>query len=132
MDRKQAIHSTQVGNIYRVNFRAVTPLSYIGLFEIGGRKTPDDDVVDHDAADMINNMGDKGWEPLPYPIIIDSGAFASVIPSKRCLHIETRPTILSKKCNFSTAASGGESENEGESSAAAYSAERSTVRAWLK
>ncbi len=52
------------------------------------------------------------WEPLPEPIIIDSGASVSVIPRKWCMGYPVKNTV--KKGTKYKVANGDTVENEGE------------------
>ena len=68
----------------------------------------DDDSEDEDAEEerRICNMSGDHWESLPYPIIIDSGACASVIPTSWCKHIPVEEAEKSKAIDFFRAENG--------------------------
>ena len=59
-------------------------------------------------------MEGNKWESLPYPVIIDSGAAASVIPEQWCSHVQTMSTEAPRKGEHYTAANGGKIFNRGE------------------
>ena len=61
----------------------------------------------------ICNMTGEQWESMPYPIIIDSGMAASVIPAHWCAHVAVRETEDSKRGKHYIAANGGKIPNEG-------------------
>ena len=54
------------------------------------------------------------WESLPYPIIIDSGACASVMPTTWCDHVPLKETPQSQAGEFFRAANGQKIHNHGE------------------
>ena len=54
------------------------------------------------------------WEDLPFPVIIDSGACASVMPTEWCPHVETMSTPQSRAREFFRAANGHRIYNEGQ------------------
>ena len=55
----------------------------ISMFLPSGYEKPIEESVDYgEEGDLICNMAGNAWESLPYPIIIDSGAAASVLPEK--------------------------------------------------
>ena len=59
-------------------------------------------------------MTGNGWESLPFPIVIDSGACASVMPTGWCNHVPLRETPQSKAGDFYRAANGNRIYHEGE------------------
>ena len=67
-----------------------------------------------EEGELICNMAGDTWESLPYPVIIDSGAAASVLPERWCGHIKTVPTEASRNGEHYTAANGGKIFNRGE------------------
>ena len=69
----------------------------IQCFVKSGHEVPGTDGVDYQGGKgPICNMTGSAWEALPYPVIIDSGAFALVIQEKwRSSHVETRETEAS-------------------------------------
>ena len=52
-------------------------------------------------------MAGDSWEALPYPIITDSGAAASVLPEKWCTPVDTMATEARRDGEHYTAASRG-------------------------
>ena len=59
-------------------------------------------------------MSGDHWESLPYPIIIDSGARAPVIPISWCRHIPVEEADKSRARDFFRAANGQKIYNEGQ------------------
>ena len=53
------------------------------------------------------------WESFPIPIIVDSGAFASVMPQSWCEHVPIRETPQSKSGEHFRAANGQKIQNQG-------------------
>ena len=51
-----------------------------------------DNDSDDEGAELACNMTGEVWENLPFPIIIDSGACASVMPTGWCDHVPLRET----------------------------------------
>ena len=50
----------------------------ISMFMPNGYEAPIEEHVEYDdEGELICNMQGKGWESLPYPIVINSGAAAS-------------------------------------------------------
>ena len=87
----------------------------VSLFIPAGCEKPVQDDVEHgDGSRMICNMTGNNWESLPYPIIIDSGAAASVMLAKWCAHINAVETEGSRHGKLYTAANGGKIFEEGE------------------
>ena len=85
------------------------------MFMPNGYEAPIKEYVEYnDDGELICNMQSNGLEFLPYPIIIDSGAAASVLPEKWCDHVDARETPESKKGQHYTAANGGKIYNRGE------------------
>ena len=56
----------------------------------------------------------QGWENLPFPIIINSGACASVMPTSWCSHVPVYETPQSKAGEHYRAANGQKIYQEGE------------------
>ena len=75
---------------------------------------PDSEESDGDGDQFVCNMTGERWEDLPFPIIIDSGACASVMPSEWCPHVELRNTPQSRAKEFFRAANSNKIYNEGE------------------
>ena len=63
---------------------------------------------------MVCNMTGQTWENLPFPIIIDSGACASVMPTSWCNHVPIYETPQSKAGEYYRAANGNKIFHEGE------------------
>ena len=63
---------------------------------------------------MVCNMIGERWEDLPFPVIIDSGACASVMPTEWCPHVGTISTPQSRAREFFRAANGRKIFNEGQ------------------
>ena len=93
-----------------------TQLSTCAHSFLGGYDDEDEDDtgVDYPGERHVNNMSSNTWDSLPHPIIIDSGAAASVIPTSWCAHVQTRETEESRRGQHYTAANGGKIFNEGE------------------
>jgi hypothetical protein len=73
----------------------------VALFELGNRSN-------------LDNIEQKEWEPLPRPLVIDSGAGETVIPNNWFI---AHPTVLSPGSmakDFYTTADGTEVYNEGQ------------------
>lgn len=56
----------------------------------GGARDRDEDESEEEVEQMVCNMIGQEWEKLPFPMIIDSGACASVMPTSWCNHIPIR------------------------------------------
>ena len=74
----------------------------------------DDDADCEDDSKLVCNMIGQQWESLPFPVIVDSGACASVIPTDWCDHVPTTSTPQSKAGEFFRAANGRKIFNQGE------------------
>lgn len=59
-------------------------------------------------------MNGASWESLPFPIIVDSGACASVMPTGWCDHVALRDTPQSRAGEFFRAANWQKINNHGE------------------
>ena len=59
-------------------------------------------------------MAGQSWESLPFPIIIDSGACASVMPTECCNHVPLYDTPQSQAGDYYRAANGNKIYHEGE------------------
>ena len=55
----------------------------------------------------------ENWEQSPFPIIADSGACISVLPTVWCQHVPVEETNESRAGEFFTAANGEKIYNEG-------------------
>ena len=62
---------------------------------------------------MCNMIG-QHWEQLPFPIIVDSGACASVMPKDWCGHVPLVKTPQSEAGEFFRSASGQKIYNHGQ------------------
>lgn len=69
---------------------------------------------DDDDEQMVCNMTGDKLEQLPFPIIIDSGACASVIPTAWCPHVPLKPTPQSEAGEYSRVANGEKIYNRGQ------------------
>ena len=67
-------------------------------------------------GEKINQMGRKQteWEPMPKPLVIDSGAGATVLPSEWFVNHETRESADSAQGRYYLTADGTKIYNEGE------------------
>lgn len=72
------------------------------------RKERRQDEEDEDDGDeiFICTMRGNDWEALPYPIIVDSGASASILPKEWCQHVKFWETDESKAGQPLNAANG--------------------------
>ena len=59
-------------------------------------------------------MGDQTWKPLPHPIVIDSGASETVLPTSWCSEHNIKESHGSKNGVTYTAANGEVIMNDGE------------------
>ena len=59
-------------------------------------------------------MFGRQWESLSYPIVIDSGACASVLPTDWCSHVHLTKTPQSEAQEYFRAANGKKIYNEGQ------------------
>lgn len=73
-----------------------------------------DEESGEDVEQMVCNMTGQRWEKLPFPVIIDSGACASVMPTDWCDHLPIQLTRGSEFGEFFRAANGVKIPNEGE------------------
>ena len=74
----------------------------------------EDEDTEEEQDQMVCNMNGQSWESLPFPIIIDSGACASVMPTSWCPHLPVQKTPGSEAGEFFRAANGLKIPNEGE------------------
>ena len=72
-----------------------------------------EDDPEDEPSSMVCQMIGESWGQLPFPIIIDSGACTSVMPSSWCPHVPTEETTESKAGEFFRAANGEKTVNEG-------------------
>ena len=62
----------------------------------------DEPDEEHENGDqLVCNMVGDNWESQPYPIIIDSSACASVMPTSWCKHVPVEDTDKSRVGEFS-------------------------------
>ena len=79
------------------------------------RDAIDDDESDEGEGDkLVCNMTGQKWEALPCPVVVDSGASASVMPEEWCPHVPTTPTKESEQGEFFRAANGNKIYNQGQ------------------
>ena len=76
--------------------------------------TPDDSDVEEEHGEMVCNMTGQTCENLPFPIITDSGACASVMPTSWRSHVPLHETQQSKAGDYYKAANGSKIYHEGE------------------
>ena len=72
-----------------------------------------DEESEEEGDGMVCNMTGENWGQLPFPIIIDSGACISVIPTSWCSHVPIEETSESRAGEFFRAANGEKIYNEG-------------------
>ena len=63
---------------------------------------------------LVCSMSGQKWESLPFPIVIDSGACASVLPTEWCNHVSLLKTPQSEAGEYFRAANGKKIFNEGQ------------------
>ena len=74
----------------------------------------EDDYTDEEEEErLVCSMSGRQWEALPYPIVIDSGACASVLPSDWCNHVNLIKTLQSEAQEFFRATNSKKKYNEG-------------------
>ena len=73
----------------------------------------DDEDSEEEQEGMVCQMAGEHWEQLPFPIIVDSGACTSVMPTSWCPHVPTEETIESRAGELFRAANGQKIYNEG-------------------
>lgn len=73
----------------------------------------DDDDDGEEDGQLTCSMTRKGWEPVPFPIIIDSGASSSILPKDWCGHVKVWQTAGSRRGEPFTVANGEEIPNLG-------------------
>ena len=74
----------------------------------------EDEDSDAEEEHLICSTTGRKWESLPFPVIIDSGACASVMPSGWCRHVSTQKTRQSEAGEYFRAANGNKLYNEGQ------------------
>ena len=82
----------------------------------GNKKDQYDDEESDDGEDgrLVCNMTGQGWEVLPFPVVVASGAIASVMPQDWCPHVPTTPTKESEQGEYFRAANGSKIYNQGQ------------------
>ena len=78
------------------------------------RQRREDLDTDDESEELVCNMTGESWESFPFPIIIDSGACASVMPTTWCNHVPVTETPQSKAGDYYRAANGQKIYQEGE------------------
>ena len=76
----------------------------------------EDEDSDEEGNQMVCSMTGQTWESLPFPIVINSGACASVMPSGWCRHVPLQKTCQSESGEYFRAANGTKIFNEGQRS----------------
>ena len=74
----------------------------------------DDEDSDDEEEQMVCSMTGQSLESLPFPVVIDSGACASVMPIGWCKHVPPQRTSQSESGEYFRAASGTKIFNEGQ------------------
>lgn len=74
----------------------------------------DDEHSDGEGERLACSMTGRRWEPLPFPIVIDSGACAFVLPTDWCGHVNLLKTPQSEAGGFFRAANSKYIFNEGQ------------------
>ena len=69
--------------------------------------------TDDENEQLVCSMSGQTWESLPFPIIIDSGACASVMPNDWCSHVNLLRTPQAEASEYFRAANGKNIFNEG-------------------
>ena len=96
------------------------PTGQLAMFEKGTktkarrRRKEEDSSDEEEPGQLVCNMSGSKWESLPYPIIVDSGACASVMPTSWCDHVPLKETPQSQAGEFFRAANGQKIHNHGE------------------
>ena len=97
------------GQTYRVQQWTKATNECVNGFEIGcvmatavrtNRRHKEDYDSDCDDGELVCNMIGQEWEDLPFPIITDSGACASVMPISWCSDVPIKETPQSKSGEF--------------------------------
>ena len=81
------------------------------------RRTPvesDEEESEEENEHLVCSMTGQKWEALPFPIVIDSGACASVLPSDWCSHVSLLRTPQADAGEYFRAANGKKIFNEGQ------------------
>ena len=80
----------------------------------GGRYEDDEDSDGGECEKLVCNMTGHTWEALPFPVVADSGASASVMPQEWCPHVPTIQTPQSEQGEYCRAANGNKIFNQGQ------------------
>ena len=95
-------------------------MTQIQMFEKGKRMARCTRPVEEDSSDeeggeqLACNMTGSNWEAFAFPIIVDSGACASVMPTGWCDHAPLKEIQQPRAGEFIRAANGQEIHNHGE------------------
>ena len=84
------------------------------MVKSGEQQGGDNEAVTYGNTGLVCKMSGDPWESMPYPIIVDSGASASVMPASWCAHSKVHETEASRKGLYYTAANGHKIYNQGE------------------
>ena len=96
----------------------------LSMFMPSSCEEPAEESVDYEEkGELFCNMAGDTWESLPYPISIDRGAAASVLPEKWFWHVQTMSTQASRSGEHYTAANGCKIFNRGDKIATMMSRE---------
>ena len=74
----------------------------------------DEDSDGEDVGKLVCNMTGQIWEALPCPVVVGSGASASVMPEEWCPHVPTTATRESEQGEYFRAANGNKIYNQGQ------------------
>ena len=74
----------------------------------------EDESGQEDADKLVCNMNGNGWEHLPFPVVVDSGASVSVLPEQWRPHVPTVSTPQSQQGEFYRVANGNKIRNKGQ------------------
>ena len=86
----------------------------------GTRNRPRKKILESDDEDsdeeeqLVCSMSGRQWEALPFPMVIDSGACASVLPIDWCAHVQLLKTPQSEAKEYFRAANEKKIYNEGQ------------------
>ena len=80
----------------------------------GNKEQENEDEDGNDGSQQLCPMTGESWEQLPFPIIVESGACASVMPFNWCTHVPLRPTPQSEANEYVKAANGQKIYNDGQ------------------
>ena len=89
------------------------------MFEKGRKAVKRAQPVEEESSDeefedqLVCNMTGANWESLPYPIIVDSGACASVMPTTWCDHVPLKEKSQSNASELFRATNGQKIHNHG-------------------